>query len=82
MAKRGRNWTPAERAIIYAGVIGDLPLSRISELLTNVKAQATSSRDLPQTSYDRIKRKYLPAFAANPSLLGECIEHPRPEGDL
>jgi hypothetical protein len=77
---RGRNWTPAERAIIYAGAIGGLSLERVNELLAS--AQSTSPRSLPAVSYDWIKRSYVPRFATEPALLGECIEHPRPDGDL
>jgi hypothetical protein len=82
MATRGRNWTPAERAIIYAGVFGGLTLERINELLGDLKIQQTSPRTLIDTGYERIKRNYCPKFAADPGLLGECIEHPKPEGEL
>lgn len=79
---RGRNWTPAERAIIYAGVCGGLSLARINQLLLDVAVQRQSPRSLPQSSYDWILNKYCPKFLATPSLLGECIEHPRTDADL
>lgn len=77
MRNADENWTPAERAIIYAGVCGGLTLERINELLGDLKIQQALPRTLKGSTFESIKRSYCPKFAAQPGLLGECIEHPR-----
>ena len=61
----------AERAIIFAGVMGGLSNARVNELLSQVKA-----RPLPQTSYNWIVRSYVPFFLGRMERLGAAIEHP------
>ena len=72
-----RNRTPAERAIIYAAVMGELSLEETRELL-----KSAGFGHMPESSWDMLKRKYLPEFRKNPRLIGECIHKPKSMGDI
>lgn len=63
--------TEAERAIIYAGVMGGLSNDRVNQLLDQV-----SGRPLPPTSFEWVRRKYTPYFLGDLNRLGSAIEHP------
>ncbi|WP_438026706.1 hypothetical protein [Sorangium sp. So ce233] len=69
MAGKGRH--PAHRAIIYGGVLGGMSNDRINELLHEVKERA-----LPKSSYDSIRKHYVPCFERDMLRLGTAIEKP------
>ena len=75
---RTRIKTPSERAIIYAGVLGNLTLEQVNDLLVG----AGFPGDLPKSSWEMLHRAYRPRFLEEPVLLGECIYSPRAVGDL
>lgn len=62
---------PAHRAIIYGGVLGGMTNERINQLLHEVKERA-----LPKSSYDSIRKHYVPYFKKDMSRLGAAIENP------
>lgn len=68
-AKKKR--TEAERAIIFAAVMGGLSNERVNQLLAQVQG-----RPLPSTSYDWVLRSYVPYFLGRIERLGAAIEHP------
>lgn len=63
--------TEVERAVIYAGVMGGFSLEKVNELLAAMK-----SRPLPATSYEWVRRSYVPYFLGDLKRLGAAIEHP------
>ena len=74
---RGPNRTPLHRATIIAAINEGADLDEI-----NRRLQLVGGRDLPKSSYDWMKRTYLPKVIDGSLMLGEWIEHPKPEGDL
>lgn len=73
----GARRTEAERAIIYAGVLGEMPLETINKMLASVGA-----RDLVQSSFDSIRKSYVPHFKMDLGQLGDAIKHPPTWGEL
>jgi len=67
----GKRRHPAHRAIIYGGILGGMSNDRINELLHEVK-----ERPLPKSSYDSIRKHYVPYFMADMRRLGAAIENP------
>ncbi len=67
----GKRRHPAHRAIIYGGVLGGMSNDRINELLRDVDERA-----LPKSSYDSIRKHYVPYFEKDMSRLGAAIENP------
>lgn len=72
-----RNRTPAERAIIYAAVMGELSLEETRELL-----KSAGFGHLPDASWSMLTKTYLPKFRENPRLIGQSIHSPLSLGDL
>lgn len=72
-----RNRTPAERAVIYAALVGGLTLDQTRKLLTDA-----GFGELPDSSWEMLNRKYLPKFASDPGLIGRSIYAPKAMGDL
>lgn len=81
----GTKRTPAERAIIYAGVLGGLSIVQIDELLEQV-----GGRRLNPNSHAMLKGTYFSNMVAGignaasdcPNAFGESIYHPKPMGEL
>ena len=71
--RRGPNHKPLHRATINEGA----DLAEVNRRLTLV-----GGRDIPQTSYDWVKRSYLPRLRDGSVLLGDWIEHPKPDGEM
>ncbi|WP_437807023.1 hypothetical protein [Sorangium sp. So ce1078] len=67
----GKRRHPAHRAIIYGGVLGGMSNDRINELLHEVNERA-----LPKSSYDSIRKHYVPYFEKDMRRLGAAIENP------
>lgn len=82
--KRGPNRTPAERAIIFAAVLGGLTLDELNALLP------PATRKVPESSYQMMRNTYFEAFVkgigTRPSQgrngFGEMLDHPPPMSDL
>ncbi|XXT16681.1 hypothetical protein WME94_41270 [Sorangium sp. So ce429] len=73
----GKRRTEAERAIIYAGVMGGLSNERVDALLRQV-----GGRPLAPGSYQWVKKQYVPYFRNDPSRLGAALEHPPTSGQV
>jgi len=71
------DWTPTQRAVIYAGVMGGVSLQRINELL-----KPFGPRELSLSTYEWIKREYVPYFLSDMTRMGRAIELPPTSGDL
>jgi len=71
------DWLPAQRAVVYAGVLGGLSLERINELL-----KAFGPRELSLSTYEWIRREYVPYFLNDLKRLGRSIELPPTSGDI
>jgi hypothetical protein len=71
--------TPSARAIIFAGVIGGLTREVINQLLADAGLGAQA---IPPATYSSIRANEVPAFLADPQLLGEYIFHPKPRSWL
>ncbi len=67
----GKRRKPSHRAIIYGGVLGGMTNERINELLREVEERA-----LPRSSYESIRKHYVPYFEKDMRRLGAAIEHP------
>lgn len=67
----GKRRTEAERAIIYAAVMGGLSNERTDQILAEV-----GFRPLSPASYKWILRSYVPLFLGRIERLGAAIEHP------
>lgn len=71
--------TPQVRAIIYAGIFGQLSLNQVNELL---KAAGCEKQAVPENTYRSILKNEIPAFQRYPELLGKFIFHPKTRGWL
>lgn len=75
---------PAERAIIFAGVLGGLTRAQINDLLP------TNAARLPDSSYEMLRNTYFGSMIVGinqgisngPNDFGDMIFHPKPMGDL
>lgn len=67
----GKRRDPHHRAIIYGGVLGGLSNDRVNELL-----REAGDRALPKSSYESIRKHYVPYFEKDMSRLGAAIDHP------
>ncbi len=86
----GRRRRPSERAIIYAGILGNLSRDRINELLEEIRP-ANIPRDayeLIPGSYNMLRQSYRAPMTDTlrdpeaENLLGTQIYHPLPVGEL
>jgi hypothetical protein len=73
----GKRRTEAERAIIYAGVMGGLSNEGVDELLKQVGGRA-----LAPSSYNWVTKQYVPYFQNDPKRLGAAIKHPPTSGQV
>jgi hypothetical protein len=81
----GRKRTPAERSIIYAGVLGGLSIVQIDKILEQIGAPG-----LNPNSHAMLKGTYFTSMLAgigsevseSPNAFGESIFHPKPMGEL
>lgn len=62
---------PAERALVYAAIMSEASLEEV-----NVVLSKSGYRDLAPTSYDMIRRSYVPVFRLHPPALLENIQSP------
>jgi hypothetical protein len=74
-----RNRRPAERAIIFAALMGGLTLEETRKLLAEA---GYSDRSLPERSWVLLNEAYLPKFRENHRFMGESIFTPKAMGDL
>lgn len=73
----GKRRTEAERAIIYAGVMGGLSNESVDALLRQV-----GGRPLAPSSYQWVRKQYVRYFLNDPKRLGAAIEHPPTSGQV
>tara|TARA_B100001123_G_C14357108_1_gene649437 strand:- start:74 stop:319 length:246 start_codon:yes stop_codon:yes gene_type:complete len=77
-----RNYTKAERALIYMGVLAGKSNSEINEVLVKDQQKiGMEVRMLPESSYDMLRNQYL-IHIGNPVKAWEHIKHPKPIGQL
>jgi len=78
--KKGRNYTISERAIIAIGIKAGKSLQEINKLLfSEQKKNSLSQRPLNESSYDMVRKKYLPSmdskgmwdYIISPKTLGQ-----------
>ena len=77
MKKRGRNYTISERAIITIGVLSGLSLDDINKILEieqNRFGKYMVARKLNETSYNMLKKTYLPKITENQDVEGIFIK--------
>lgn len=67
----------AGRAIKYAGVLGGLSLVEINSLLRSV-----ALKDLPESSYEMIRKNDVKLFTSDLKQLGECIRSPKSASEI
>jgi len=73
----GRRRTPTERTIIFGSALAGLTQEETNELLSTA-----NFREVPKSTYDMVRRSYVPYFRASPERLRECIYAPRAIGTL
>lgn len=64
----GKRRKPAERAILFAAAYGELTLEQANDLL-----KQAGFRACPESSWEMLKRSYVPAFANRPHYMGQYI---------
>jgi len=74
-----RNRKPAERAIIFAALVGGLSLEATRKLLDEA---GYGDRGLPERAWVLLRDAYLPKFLANPQFIGESIYSPMTMSEL
>lgn len=74
-----RNRKPAERAIIFAALVGGLSLDETRKLLDEA---GYGDRGLPERAWFLLREAYLPKFLANPQFIGESIYSPKTMTEL
>jgi hypothetical protein len=80
MMKRQRNYTKGERAIIYTAIAAGATVEEVNNALAD-EQQVTgmTPRDIPQSSYDMVKKRYLGTIVTTKDLW-EAINNPKPIG--
>jgi len=83
---RGRNWSPAERLIIYKMVLQGNGLYTINQALASYQqSNSLSHRQVPESSFNMMLKAYLPyltnenleSFALKPPSMGKLRSMPR-----
>lgn len=83
---RGRNWSPAERLIIYKMVLQGNGLYTINQALASYQqSNSLSHRQVPESSFNMMLKTYLPyltnenleSFALKPPSMGKLRNMPR-----
>jgi head-tail adaptor len=79
---RGRNWTVEEREIIFEMARDGHPIDAVnSRLAIHQRSRGLSQREVPQSSYEMVKKTYAPYFNSDASLR-ELTHCPPPMGKL
>jgi len=70
---RGRNKTPAERALELICTMANVPFSEFQEMLK--KSQESSERAFPETSYHMVKKQYFKDSEIREAQWQELYQH-------
>ena len=72
---RGRNKTPAERALEAICTMAGVPFQEFEELLEKSQGNKASKRDFPESSYDMVRNSYFKNSSINQAQWKELYEH-------
>ena len=73
-----RNYTIAERAAILIGVMAGCSREEINQILQkDQKKLGVTPRELPEGSYQMLKKRYLKAVTSSPKAMWSHILHPQ-----
>jgi len=72
---RGRNKTPAERALEVICSMSGMTFQEFQELLDKSQGDKASQRVFPETSYDMIKNRYFKNSSVNLAQWKELASH-------
>jgi hypothetical protein len=76
--KRQRNYTISERAIIAIGILGEKSLEEINALLKSEQSKlGTTTRELNKSSYEMVKKSYLPDIMKTKDGMWKYINNPK-----
>ena len=76
-----RNYTKGERALIYIAIAADATLEEVNAALAKEQAQTgMSPREVPQSSYDMVKRQYLNKVTIK--NIWKQVMHPKSIGEF
>lgn len=88
-----KSYTPAERALHIIGALAEIPRQEINDAIAYGDALKLvpdeRRKELPESSLDMLKRRYIPSFIGGPEmeaedwevLWGHCVA-PKKAGDL
>lgn len=88
-----KNYTPAERALHILGALAGIPRQELNDAIAKgdvLKMVPVDRRkELPESSLDMLKRRYIPSFTGGPEMgtedwevLWEHCTAPKKAGDL
>lgn len=72
---RGRNKTPAERALEVICTMAGVSFEEFQELLKKSQGNKASERDFPETSYNMVKTNYFKNSSINQQEWKELYQH-------
>ena len=72
---RGRNKTPAERALEAICTMAGVSFKEFEELLEKSQGNKASKRDFPESSYDMVRNSYFKNSSINQAQWEELYEH-------
>ena len=76
-----RNYTKGERALIYIAIAADATLEEVNAALATEQARTgMSPREVPQASYDMVKKQYL--NKATFKQIWKQVMHPKSIGEF
>lgn len=72
---RGRNKTPAERALEVICSMAGVPFKEFEELLENSQGDKASQRDFPESSYKMVKNNYFKNSSVSQDQWKDLVKH-------
>jgi hypothetical protein len=78
---RGRNKTPAERALELVCAKAGISFAEFQVLLSNSQGDKANERPFPETSYQLVEKNYLPSSALTQEDWLEIFNHLKSPND-
>lgn len=78
---RGRNKTPAERALEVICSMAGMPFNEFEKLLEKSQGSKASYRDFPESSYKMVKNNYFKNSSVSQDQWRELANHIRSPKD-
>ena len=72
---RGRNKTPAERALEAICTMAGVSFKEFEELLEKSQGSKASKREFPESSYDMVRKSYFKNSSISQAQWKELYEH-------